>query len=210
MDVAKKNIVELTAKQFAERVLNLAPGEGFNFTVKRDEDNPRNWLGVRCIYTFGSLIYLIIQHRDGGYHRVLCNNISRDDFVVDVMFVFDNIGAYDNPVFAFDEIDEGFPFIHWEADGTLLLHGYAKSGEDIILTQEEAQHLLEQSEIQDTKNDIKSWLEDYGNTGTYPTNNDIYKMAREIISRKNNCDIITEKSWSIVDEVAREFISEEV
>lgn len=105
MNKAELNTVELNASQFAKKLGELSPGQGFYFTKNWTEPNERNQIGVRCINEFGRFIYIFAQNDYGGFLRALCEEFDEEDLVMQVQDIFNkfDMREYISTVFVFEE-----------------------------------------------------------------------------------------------------------
>ncbi|MCX4355897.1 MAG: hypothetical protein OSJ43_06685 [Oscillospiraceae bacterium] len=104
--LAELNTVELNARQFAEKLYELSPGQGFYFAKERTEPNEHNWIGVRCENEFGRCIYIFAQNDYGGFLMALCDEQPyEDDLIIQIQDIFNkfDMREYVSTVFAFEE-----------------------------------------------------------------------------------------------------------
>lgn len=100
--------VELNARQFAEKLYELSPGDEFYFTKNRGDKNSHNWIGVQCVYSFGRRVYIVAQNTYGGYYHILCDEVQyEDDFILQIRNVFDSLDMryYVPTVYVFSKDD---------------------------------------------------------------------------------------------------------
>lgn len=104
--------IELNARQFAEKLYKLSPGDEFYFTKNRGEKNSHNWIGVQCACAFGRRVYIVTQNVYGGYLKILCDEVQcdDDDFVMQIQNVFNSLDMryYVDTVYAFDKDDADY------------------------------------------------------------------------------------------------------
>lgn len=93
-------------------------------------------------------------------------------------------------------------------DGSLHLTGYSTRNEEIILPPVVGHDIFEATEMFYAEEDIKQRLNDIEDEKTKFINfEEIHQMAREVVSAKSDNDGISERYWSVVDDVIKNFLS---
>lgn len=199
------NIIKLSVAGFAKKAISLDIGQHFDFALEAEnEDSQREddfywWYGIQKIHLFDQEM-LIIAEYGGSY----CEAISTDNehFMSDLTAVFEGNG-WTSGVYAAESSKERKREVELSTGG-LYLKGYTENADDIFIDSYQLHKVTENMEIRDTTNDIKSKIEEKENIPDF-SSEDLRQMAKEAIHRRDNCDGISERYWSIIEEVIRDF-----
>lgn len=92
------------------------------------------------------------------------------------------------------------------SDGTVSLYGFTDNGEKILIPSTLVWDIFRGRQISFTTDDIKSRFEAEEQDITLSlTDDELRDIAEDIIERRDDCDLISEAYWHIVDEIIEEF-----
>lgn len=200
-------IIELTAEEFVKRAKSLDIGEYFSFAADTEcdgepqsEEELTGWHGVQKLFLFDNEMVIVSKY--GG---TACTIFSAEaDHLTqgaEEMFRL----CFGGSVYTINrEVQNQIPSLSLTPGFCLDVRGYTKCGENILISSSKVHELMSEIEERDTEADITGKFADFENSVNYSPE-DLRRMAKEVIRRRDNCDGISERYWSIVDEVIRDF-----
>ena len=200
-------IIELTAEEFVKRAKALDVGEYFDFAADAEcagepqsEEELTEWYGVQKLFLFDNEMVIVSKY-GGTACTIFPAETDHLTQGAEEMFRL----CFGGSVYTIDrEVQKQIPSLSLTPGFCLDVRGYTKCGENILISSSKVHELMSEIEERDTEADITGKFADFENSVNYSPE-DLRRMAKEVIRRRDNCDGISERYWSIVDEVIRDF-----
>lgn len=204
-------IVKLTAEKFAEKVKALEVGAYFSFAAEADCDGePQNeeelyeWYGAQKICLFDNEMCVVSKYGGKG-----CDAFSTDDdyLKLSVDEMFRNMLWNDGVYIANEEAKKPELTVRLTPSYCVEIKGCTNCGENVLIPSKKVHNLFCEIEEYDTLLDINKKTCELKLLGNFEQK-ELRRMAERVINRRENCDIISEAYWQIVEEVIQEFSAE--
>lgn len=204
-------ITKLTAAEFAKKVKLLEVGAYFSFAAEADCDGePENeeelieWYGVQKIFLFDNEMCVVSKYGGKG-----CDAFSTtDDYLkVAVGDMFRNMLWNDGVYIANEETQKPELTVKLTPSYCVEIKGCTNCGENVLIPSGKVHDLFCEIEEYDALLDINNKTCELKMLGSF-TQKELKRMAQRVIDRRENCDIISEAYWQIVEEVIQEFSAE--
>lgn len=204
-------IIKLTSEEFKKKVKSLDVGEHFDFAAEAECDGePQNeeelleWYGVQKICLFDNEIFVVSKY--GGTD---CEAFSADDdyLTETVNDMFTNMLWTDGVYIANEEAQKQELSITLTPSFCIDIRDCTNCGENVFIPSSKAHKLIDAADEYNAGADISSKIAELGGTMNY-TEDELKQMAKIVIDRRDDCDIISEAYWQIVEEVIRDFSAE--
>lgn len=204
-------IIKLTAAEFAKKVKLLEVGAYFSFAAEADCDGePQNeeelfeWYGVQKMCLFDNEMCVVSKYDGKG-----CDAFSTDD---------DYLKQAINDMFTGMLWSDGVYVVEKEVSKQELTAALTRSfcidirnctncGESVLIPSSKAHELIDAADEYNVEEDINSKIAELSDTVNY-SEDEIKRMAEIVIDRRDDCEIISEAYWQIVEEVIQEFSAE--
>lgn len=206
-----ERIVKLTAEEFAEKVKSLEVGAYFSFATETDCDGePQNeeelyeWYGAQKICLFDNEMCVVSKYGGKG-----CDAFSADgDYLklaVDEMFrnMLWNYGVY----IICGESEKQELSITLTRAFCIDIRNCTNCGENLLIPSSKVHDLIDAADEYNVEADIGSKLAELGDAEER-SEDELRRMAEIVIDRRDDCSVISEAYWQIVEEVIQEFSAE--
>lgn len=200
-------IIELTTEDFVKRAKALEVGEYFNFAADaectgepQNEEELTEWYGVQKLFLFDNEMVIVSKYGGTG-----CEIFSAetDHLTVGVEEMFRL--CFGGSVYVIDKTAHKQELsVSLTPSFCLDIRGCTKCGENVFISSSKVHELMTEIEERNTESDLVCKFEDLEDNVDYSTD-DLRRMAKEVIRRRDNCNGISERYRSIVDEVIRDF-----
>ena len=204
-------IVKLTAAGFAKKVKALEVGAYFSFATETDCDGePQNeeelyeWYGVQKICLFDNEMCVVSKY--GGKY---CTAFSTETvyFELVVGYMFSEL-LFENGVYIIDvEAQKQELSAALTRAFCIDIRNCTNCGENLLIPSSKVHDLIDAADEYNVEADIGSKLAELGDAEER-SEDELRRMAEIVIDRRDDCDIISEAYWQIVEEVIQEFSAE--
>lgn len=202
-----EKITKLTAEAFAKRIKSLDVGEHFYFAsdvecdgVPQDETDLAEWYGIQKICLFDKEMCVVSKCGGTG-----CDAFSTDnDYIetaVNNMFVY---MLLTDVVYAAEGNQKQERSISLNSSFCIDIRGYTGCGENILIPSSKMHELMDEIDKRYAEEDIAGRIEESGVSLDF-SNDELSEMAAEVIDRRDDCDLIYEIYWQIVEETIEKF-----
>ncbi len=200
-------ITKLTAEAFAKRIKSLDVGEHFYFAsdvecdgVPQDEADLTEWYGVQKICLFDNEMCVVSKCGGTG-----CDAFSADNDYIET--AVNNMFGYmllTDVVYAAEENQKQERSISLNSSFCIDIRGYTNCGENILIPSSKMHELMDEIDKRYAEEDIAGRVEESGVSLDF-SNDELSEMAAEVIDRRDDCDLIYEIYWQIVEETIEKF-----
>lgn len=202
-----RRIIKLTAADFVKRAKALDVGEYFSFSADSEcagepqkMDELTEWYGVQKLFLFDN--EMIIVSRYGGTGCEIFS-AETDHLTTGVEEMFSL--CFGGSVYAIDkEAQKQELSVNLTLGYCLDIRDCTSCGENVLIPSSKVHELIAEIEERDAEADLTGRIADLKKSANYSPE-ELKRMAKEVIRRRDNCDGISERYWSIVDEVIRDF-----
>ncbi len=202
------NIINLGAEEFAKKLKKIDVGEYFFFATDTEvcaepltEDLLVEWFKAQKVSLFDNEIAIVSKCGETGYEIL---PIEKDYFMDSVWDMFNALGWAEG-VYTVDEKTQKQELcVSITPSFGLEIKNCAYFGENIFVPSSNVHKLTTEIEERNVETDLTGKIADLEESVNYLPE-DLRRMAKEVIHRRDNCDGISERYWSIVDEVIRDF-----
>lgn len=203
-------IIKLTAAEFAEKVKALDVGEHFDFAMyelnsgePKDLNDLHGWFGVQKARFFDNDMIIV-----GEYNGCGCVAFHADGYFIaeGVEELFQNMER--DCVYTTGEKSPPPELtVSLTSSYCIDIRNGTRCGEDVFIPSKKVHNLFCEIEEYDALLDINNKTCDLNLFGSF-NQKELRRMAKRVIDRRDNCDIISEAYWQIVEEVIQEFSAE--
>lgn len=204
-------IVKLTAAEFAKKVKSLEVGAYFSFAAEADCDGePVNeeelieWYGVQKMCLFDNVMCIVSKYGGTGCEAFSAN----DDYLKQaVSDMFENMLWSDGVYIISGEAEKRDLSVTLTRGFCIDIRNCTNCGENVFISSSKAHELINAADEYNVEADINSKIAELDGTMNY-SEDELKQMAEIVIDRRDDCDIISEAYWQIVEETIREFSTE--
>ncbi len=204
-------IIKLTAADFAKKAKSLDVGEYFSFAVDAECDGEPQmveelveWYGVQKLYLFDNEMVLVSKYGGTGCEIFSAETSSLTEGVEEMFRL-----CFGGSVYAVGKETQTQELsVSLTLGFCLDIRGCTNCGENVLIPSSKVHDLIAEIEERDAEADLTGRIADLEESVNYSPG-DLRRIAKEVIHRRDNCDGISERYWSIVDEVIRDFCRNE-
>ena len=202
-------IIKLTAADFVKRAKDLDVGEYFRFAADYEstgepqkEEELTEWYGVQKLFLFDNEMVIVSKYGGTGC-AIFSAETDHLTTGAEEMFRL----CFGGSVYAIDkEAQKQELSVSLTLGYCLEITGCTNCGENVLIPSSKVHDLITEIEERNAESDITGKIADLEESVNYSPEV-LRRMAKEVIRRRDNCDGISERYWSIVDEVIRDFSS---
>lgn len=202
-------IIELTAADFVKRAKDLDVGEYFRFAADYEstgepqkEEELTEWYGVQKLSLFDNEMVIVSKYGGTGC-AIFSAETDHLTEGAEEMFRL----CFGGSVYAIDkEAQKQELSVSLTLGYCLDIRGCTNCGENVLIPSSKVHDLITEIEERNAESDITGKIADLEESVNYSPEV-LRRMAKEVIRRRDNCDGISERYWSIVVEVIRDFSS---
>ncbi|MCM1061222.1 MAG: hypothetical protein NC452_13175 [Eubacterium sp.] len=195
-------IIKLTAMDFLKKAKSLDIGEFFYCDFKKEcdgepqcEEELENCYSVHKLSLFGNEMILVSKY-DGTYCRVLFANTEFFAFGVDSVRVY----TVDK------EAQKRETTISLTPSFCIDIRGCTNCGGNVFIPSRQVHELATEIDKYNVSADVFSKAEELSKANDF-TPEEVNRMAEIVIDRRDDCGVISEAYWQIVEETIEEFAS---
>lgn len=204
------SVTKLDANAFIKKVKELDIGEYFDFATDaecagepQNEEELTEWYGVQKIYLFDNEMCIV-----SAYGGPDCEAFSaKDDYLttaVEDMFrkMFWSYGVY-----VVEKAQKREPSVTLTSSFCIDIRDCTNCGENVLIPSSKVHELMDEVDECNVVEDLNSKISELGESLDF-SDDELKQMASEIIDRRDDCDLIYEIYWEIVENVIKEFSEE--
>lgn len=200
-------IIELTAADFVKRAKALDVGEFFRFAADYEstgepqkEEELTEWYGVQKLFLFDNEMVIVSKYGGTGC-AIFSAETDHLTTGAEEMFSL----CFGGSVYTIDkEAQKQELSVSLTLGYCLDIRGCTNCGENVLIPSPKVHDLITEIEERNAESDLTGKIVDLEESVNYSPE-DLRRMAKEVIRRRDNCDGISERYWSIVVEVIRDF-----
>lgn len=204
-------IVKLTAAEFAKKVKFLEVGAYFSFAAEADCDGePVNeeelieWYGVQKMCLFDNVMCIVSKYGGTGCEAFSAN----DDYLKQaVSDMFENMLWADGVYIISGEAEKRELSVTLTRGFCIDIRNCTNCGENVFIPSSKAHELMAEIEERNVVADLESKIAELKNPLNF-SEGELRRMARDVIDRRDDCDLISETYWEKVENVIRDYSTE--
>lgn len=204
-------IAKLTAEEFKKKVKSLDVGEHFDFAAEAECDGePHNeeelleWYGVQKIYLFDNEMCVVSKYGGTGCEAFSAND---DHLTIAVDDMFRNMLWGDGVYIANEEARKQEFSVTLTSSFCIDVRGCTSCGENVLIPSSKVHELIAESEERNAVADLESKIAELKKPLNF-SEEELRRMASEVIDRRDDCDLMGEIYWEIVENVIKDYSAE--
>lgn len=204
-------IIKLTAEEFKKKVKSLDVGEHFDFAAEAEcDEEPQKeeelfeWYGVQKICLFDNEMCVVSKYGGTGCEAFSAND---DYLTIAVDDMFRNMLWEDGVYIIDEEIRKQELSVTLTSSFFIDVRGCTSCGENVLIPSSKVHELMAEIEARNAVADIESKIAELKNPLNF-SDEELRRMARDVIDRRDDCDLIGEIYWKIVENVIKDYSTE--